>query len=84
MWTDLERVKRMVAVFKEYHDYGHITGDDRWVLSRSTRDVAHRSVGGVDICGWSGLGAYYETASTRRAMTWRSISWRPGRGGTGS
>jgi hypothetical protein len=60
MWTDFERVKRMVMVFKEYHDYGHITGDDRWLVYRMTKDVAHRSVGGVDIYGWFGAGGIYD------------------------
>jgi hypothetical protein len=58
MWTDRERVKRMVLIFKEHRDYTHT---DRWHLARSAREVAWRSVGGVDIYGWFGGGSYYDT-----------------------
>lgn len=58
MWTDLERVKRMVLIFKEYRDYTHT---DQWHLARSEREVARRSVGGVDIYGWFGGGSYYDS-----------------------
>lgn len=60
MFTKVESARRGVIVYKEYHDYGHITGEDRWDLFHSTRDVWKRRIGGVDIYGWFGHGANYD------------------------
>jgi hypothetical protein len=68
MWTKVQEAKRGVIIWKEYHDYGHITGEDRWYLYRSERDVWRRSVGGVDIYGWFGHGSSYR-------VTWDPTSY---------
>jgi hypothetical protein len=59
LWTNAARVKRLVMIFKEYRDHRHT--DRQWYLARSVREVARRSVGGVDIYGYFGGGANYRT-----------------------
>lgn len=57
MWTDRERLTRMIVTYEEYRDYG----DDQWVLYRSTRDIARRSTGEV-VDGWFHHSASYDVS----------------------